>query len=215
MRYWKPKLKAGPTVGIVVASYLNEDERRVPALTSLLASIAAQTYQNWRLKIIHDGPTTVSLPQNELIKDPRVEFLCTKERKLKHGHPHRHEHAVAPFKYQGTDAEAATNPDYLMFTNDDNYYMPVFLEWMLSEAVALKTDFVYCDMVHSHRMWQHFVTTPKKGRIDLGSFLVHRSLVEKTPWTDFSFAGDGTYIEALVASATRVRKLDATLFVHN
>lgn len=213
MRYWKPKLKRGPAVGIVAASYLNDDERRSRALTCMLASIAAQTYTNWRVKIVHDGPCQQpNATQNELVHDPRVEFICTPERKLQHGHPHRREQALAPFSHKD---DGPALPEYLVFTNDDNYYMPVFLEWLLAEATGLSSDFVYCDMIHSHRMWQHFITMPKKGRIDLGSFLVHRSLVEKVPWTDFSFSGDGTYIEALVAAAKRVRKLDATLFVHN
>ena len=217
MRYWKPKLKSGPTVGIIVASYLNEDERRSRALNCMLASVVAQTYNNWRVKVVHDGPCTASsFSQNEVI-DPRIEFICTSERKLQHGHPHRREQALAPFTYRGDNPAylATCQPDYFVFTNDDNYYMPVFLEWMLHEAKTSDSDFLYCDMIHSHRLWQHFITTPKKGRIDLGSFLVHRSLVEKVPWTDFSFSGDGTYIEALVSAAKRVRKLDATLFVHN
>jgi hypothetical protein len=45
--------------------------------------------------------------------------------------------------------------------------------------------------------------------------MASRDLIAKVPWTDFSFSGDGAYIEALVASAKRARKLDATLFVHN
>lgn len=215
MRYWKSKLKNGPTIGIVVASYLNDDERRSRALTCMLSSLVAQTYDNWRVKVVHDGPcNTFPFPKNEITCDPRIQLINTPERKKQHGHPHRREQALAPFTYN--DKSAATcMPDYFVFTNDDNYYMPVFLEWMLAEATSAASDFVYCDMIHSHRMWQHFVTMPKKSRIDLGSFMVHRSLVEKIPWTDFSFSGDGTYIEALVAAAKCVRKLNATLFVHN
>ena len=126
MRYWKSKLKQGPSVGIVVASYLNEDLRRTHALISLLASISAQTYQNWRVKIVHDGPINNPLPNNELIQDPRVEFICTQERKLQHGHPHRRSYALSPFtcKSENSTALPEVKPDYLMFTNDDNYYMP-------------------------------------------------------------------------------------------
>ena len=214
MRYWKTKLKDGPTVGIVVASYLNDDSRRQDALTCLLSSIVAQTYPNWSVKVVHDGPVDNALPASSVTLDPRIDFICTPNRTKQHGHPHRREQALAPFTYKGSPS-TVQQPEYIVFTNDDNYYMPVFLEWMLAEAVGTKSDFMYCDMVHSHRLWQPFVTTPKKGRIDLGCFMASRDLIAKVPWTDFSFSGDGVYIEALVASAKRARKLDATLFVHN
>ena len=153
MRYWKTKLNDGPTVGIVVASYLNDDSRRQDALTCLLSSIVAQTYPNWSVKIVHDGPVDSALPANHITLDPRIDFICTPTRTKQHGHPHRREQALAPFTYKGSPS-TVQQPEYIVFTNDDNYYMPVFLEWMLAEAIGTKSDFMYCDMVHSHRLWQ-------------------------------------------------------------
>jgi len=71
-------------------------------------------------------------------------------------------------------------------------------------------------MLHSHRGWSVLITKPKAGAIDLGACLVHKSLTEKVKFDDFSFRGDGIWIEKLAMAAKgRVAKVSAPLFVHN
>lgn len=203
MRFWKPKqIDDQPLVRLVVASYLNEERvSRRAALHCLLHSLRAQTYANWNLTVVHDGPCDWQLVLPE--PDARIEFLTT-PRKIGHfGHKYRRRYAL-----EGPG-------DVIGFTNDDNYYAPTYLEWMLHTMQKERAEFVYCDMVHSHQMWKPFKTEPKYRKLDLGGFLVKRRLVENVPWTDFSFKGDGTYINALVAKARRTAKVNATLFVHN
>jgi hypothetical protein len=209
MRYWakqNKKIRGQPLLSMTIASYLNEDPRRLDALTCLLYSFKAQTYAKWTATVVHDGPCqngfNLSAYLKQAIGDKRISVVTTPERLMHHGHPYRREQALL------------TQGDYLGFTNDDNYYAPVYFEWMLSELTA-GADFVYCDMVHSHKLWQPFKTEPRYKKLDMGGFVASRQLVELTPWTDFSFKGDGTFIDALQVRARKVVKVPATLFVHN
>jgi hypothetical protein len=91
----------------------------------------------------------------------------------------------------------------------------VYFEWLLHLLTTQPADFAYCDMVHSHEQWTFFRTTPRMSGLDLGGWLARADLVKATPWRDFGFAGDGTFIEDLVARAPRLAHAPACLFVHN
>lgn len=206
MRYWKPRTIPGdPVVTLAIASYLNDDPRRVDALFCLLYSLKAQTYPNWRAVVVHDGPFTAPFQAYGRLMafDERVRIVKTADRLRQAGHPHRRTYALeGPGEFVG-------------FANDDVYYCPVYFEWLLSELATHDADLAHCDMVHSHKMWRPLATRPVRGHIDVGGFLARRSLVESTPWTDFSFNGDGAYVEALVRKARKVVKVPAVLYVHN
>lgn len=204
IRMWKGKRVTGdPKVSLVVASYLHGDARRVHALACLLHSLLAQTYRNWEALVVHDGPYP-PLPDFLLNLDiARIRFLETPERKGAYGHPWRR---------WGIDQ---TLGQYVGLSNDDNYYAPVYFEWMLSELQAKKADLVYCDMVHSHRRWGVITAKPARGFIDVGNWLAAAPLAKSTPWTDTGFAGDWTYFQALQQKARQLAKVSAPLFVHN
>lgn len=206
MRYWTPReFTDPPTVTMLVASYLNGDRsNRLHALRCLLCSFMAQTYPHWRAVVVHDGP----LDQPEIVDyvaklDSRIAFETTPGKIGHFGHKYRHQYA------------SKVADGWIGFTNDDNYYAPVYFEWLLSHALRQKAEMVYCDMVHSHKMWKPMTTQARYKYLDLGGFLATAALIKKTPWTDFSFKGDGTYINALRQRARKVVKVDATLFVHN
>lgn len=207
MRYWKPRKIAGtPKVGIAVAAYLNEGpmvRQKHNAYMALCGSLLAQTYPHHVIHTWHDGPYETSQPPSY----SGVHFRQTEERKQKFGHPHR-QAAVAELLAGGCD--------WILLTNQDNYYAPVFLEWLVSEGQRLKVPFVYCDFVRSHLQWAPFTTRAKKGHLDLGGFIAHRSIVEKVKFDKTTFNGDGDYIERLVQAArARTAKVPAALFVHN
>lgn len=208
MRYWKPRTVPGPcAVSITIASYLNADPRRLHSLACLLESIRAQTYPHWTATIVHDGPyratTDLCIVHKLIANDDRIRFVQTDQRLGQSGHPHRRKYALQ------------SSGDVLGFCNDDVYYVPVYFEWMLSEMHRTKADLGYCDMVHSHKMWQRFVTAPAAGRIDIGSFLARRKLVEQTSWNNFGFRGDGIYVEAIMALKPNVVHIPHLLYVHN
>ena len=132
---------------------------------------------------------------------------------------------------------------YLMMTNDDNYYVPKYLEIMFDGINTHNLDFAYCDMVSSHgfkfskrpsdvftRVTRtqdgYYVQTPynvirsvpKKGSIDIGNFIVRSQLARAVSFRDKGFAGDGTFVEDLMTQnqgKIRVGKIKQVLFVHN
>lgn len=207
MRFWKPKKIVGqPKVGVAIAAYLNEGptvRQKHHAYRALVSSLLCQTYLPHAIHTWHDGPYETSQPPHFT----EVEFHETEKREQKFGHPHRQ---------AAVEGLLAAGCDWLLLTNQDNYYAPVFFEALLAEAQKLKVPFVYCDFVRSHQMWTPFTTRAKKGHLDLGGFLAHRSIIEKIKFDKVTFNADGDYIERLVQAArARVAKVSATLYVHN
>lgn len=211
IRGWKTRqVKGNPLISITIASYLCEDPRRWDSLQCLLYSLKAQTYTNWEALIIHDGPlghdheTVKKWTMVEDIGEPQhIQLFEMPERRARFGHPWR------------SAGLAKTRGDLVCMSNDDNYYMPTFFEWMAAELSPPKVDFAYCDCIHSHKQWVPMKTELKRGKIDLGCWMADGNLVRGTPWTDFNFAGDWSYIQQLVAGARKVVKVPGTLFVHN
>lgn len=214
MRYWKPKPVPGtPLVGIAAAAYLGADQpdRLRGALAALAGSLDAQTYPHWLLEVTHDGPYPHDPDTLRYFErwdyHPRVTVVETATREQKFGHPHRQ---------AAVERLLAAGCEWIGLTNQDNYYAPTYLEWLLHEGVVKKAPFVYCDCVHSHKLWKPMPTRPRRGHIDLGGFLAHRSVVEKVKFDKFTFSGDADYITRLVqAAGGKTEKVAACLFVHN
>lgn len=199
MTYWKPfKTPGSPLVSIVVAAFA-PDARHRALLECLLKSLEAQTYPHWEAIVIHDGPSL--WPPR--ITDTRVTLLETPQRKNDFGHSGR-----------PAGIKAATGK-YITLTNGDNYYCPVFLEAMVHMLIMKKGQLVYCDMVHSHKLWQPLKTTLKRKMVDLGCWMADAALVKATPWTDFTFSADWFFLEKLLKKVKRPLKVPTTLFVHN
>jgi len=163
------------------------------------------------MRIVHDGPyphdhgTLQYFSQWDM--EPRVKVVETEKRLQDHGHHHRQAAITALLKEQC---------DWICLTNQDNYYAPVFLEAMLFEAQRKKVPFAYCNCVHSHKQWKALSTDLRRGKIDLGCFIAHRSIVERIKFDKVTFSADWDFISRLIqASKSRVARLDATLFVHN
>jgi glycosyltransferase involved in cell wall biosynthesis len=198
MRRWESKeIPGNPKVGMIVAAYM-----RPHPLACLLHSFLAQTYQNFEILVVHDGPGAEIRRTIETIQDDRIRYVETLGRHNQYGHPQRQ---------LGIDLCTA---DYIGISNDDNYYVPVYFEWMLHQLFEDQAQFVFCNFVRSHKLWQPWSAKPEKGQIDCGAWIAAADLVQSTRWTDTSFSGDGTFIEDLVSRAKRITKLDAYLFVH-
>lgn len=218
MRNWKPKKIPGvQRVGVAVAAYLGPGDPRGPesrrraALACLVASIQAQTYGDWLVHITHDGPAPKDAGTKALIawltSDSRVRWLETPERKQQFGHPYRQ---------KAVEYLARAGCVWVGLTNDDNFYAPIWFEWALSLACLGRVcDLVYCDLVHSHRLWKPMVTRPKYKHLDLGGLLVKASLALKVPFDKTTFNADGDWIDRLAKKARNIQKVDAVLFTHN
>lgn len=202
-------------ITIVCVSY-----KRYTKIPVFIHSILCQSLQNWKLHIIHDGydqeMDDLLRPYHE--EHPEISYEFTPSRHNDYGH------SLREIGIQKADTE------YLLITNDDNYYVPEFLKLMFQEISKEQLDMVLCDMVHSHLkvmeggmsydadQYGFFRTFPKKYMVDIGCFIVRTKLAKRVGFRDKSFIGDGTFVEDIIAAvgdSIKIGKLNKILFVHN
>lgn len=178
-------------VTIVCVSY-----RRYGEIHVLINSLLCQTLRNWKLILIHDGPD----PRMEAEVNPYAErhenirFLCTSRRYNDYGYS---------LRQMGLEM---AQTEFVMFTNDDNYYAPKFLEYMFEAIGAHDLDLVLCNMIHSHRNpglyrqddYHLFESFPELNYVDIGNFIVRTDLALSVGFADKSFAADGVFIDRLL-----------------
>ena len=59
-------------------------------------------------------------------------------------------------------------------------------------------------------------TEIRRGKIDVGCWMASKDLIKAVQWTDFTFAGDWSFINNLNKTAEgRHAKVDSYLYVHN
>jgi glycosyltransferase involved in cell wall biosynthesis len=197
------------TIGIV--TYQREMELRV-----LLSSLAAQRLLNFKVIVIHDGPRTETKELLEGIhpKLPfEIEFIETKNRFNDYGH------SLRQLIIDKCDTE------FLLLTNDDNYYVPIFTENMMQCIKDEDLDVVLCNMVHSHVFpelpnpfgYQALEVEPRRRRVDVGCFIFRTRLGKNIGWRDKGFEGDATFFEDLISQQPKpiLGKISKVLFVHN
>jgi len=199
-----------PRLSIVCVSY-----KRYKEIHVLINSILSQTCGAWELIVIHDGPdeNMRHLAETYVRSDARIRYFETKDRFNDFGHSLR------------DWGMTLANGDYLLITNDDNYYAPTFVEYMLRAACQDELDFVLCDMVHNHRFpgryrslpYEVFVSVPRKHFIDIGNFIVKSSIAQKTGFKGRDFDADGDFVDAIIRQNPRLRlgKVHKILYVHN
>jgi glycosyltransferase involved in cell wall biosynthesis len=201
-------------IRICVSAYLNGEKNRDKKLFCCLYSILSQTYENYEIVVHHDGPIDDRLVA-EKIKNlsDKIILIETAERKNQWNCDIRYEAAMLePF------------PDWVIYTNDDNYYVPHFLQIMLNRTLSEKAIMVYCNVVYGHEGGGWLLsTTPIPNYIDLGCFMTHISVIKETPWNLpelFDANGkyrqdcDGIYAK-IVASKGTTTKANNFLFIHN
>jgi GT2 family glycosyltransferase len=203
---------------IIVVAY----ERPIP-LRILIDSFLVQTDQRWELTVVHDGPCSRKVTDTMKLysKDKRIFYTESIKRYGCYGHPNR---AAMLSQLKGE------KDDFVLITNDDNYYVPIFVEMFLKEA---KNDIgiVYCDMVHSHVKYDteftqlHPVWLREKF-IDMGAFIVRLSIAQENGFNNCynldgtpCFSADGKYAEECnnlaVSKGLKPVHIKRMLFVHN
>ncbi len=166
-------------------------------LKLFLLSMQRQRYENWEVVAVTDGPNGAAARLVMDMQDNRIRLIETEKPLGRWGHPYRQ---------RGLDACRGT---FIGMSNDDNYYVPGYLEQMLN---ALENaDLAMCQMLHSYGAW---AVSPAGS--DLGCWIARASLVRQVPWTGQEFTSDQDYIKSLVGLAKdRVATLSRPLFVHN
>jgi glycosyltransferase involved in cell wall biosynthesis len=115
-------------------------------LRVLLDSFLVQTNSQWQIHIIHDG--AAPQPIRDIVssyRDPRIQYFETPQVNGSWGHPNRN---IALRQL------ALNHRDYVLMTNDDNYYVPKFIEYFMKECRREDTGFVYCNTLHSYMNYE-------------------------------------------------------------
>jgi len=113
--------------------------------------------------------------------------------------------------------------DFCLLTNDDNYYVPIFVEEIQKVIKRENPDIMYFDMVHSYAFdhhpnpipYQTLITEPLLYRIDIGSFVFRTELGKSVGFKRNDFFADGAFFEDMKATGARIVKIPKVLFVHN
>lgn len=186
-------------VSVICSAY-----QRPRQIEVLLHCFLCQTYTDWEIHVMHDSVSEEIRKIVTGFNDKRIFYHESEIRYNDFGHTLRE---------QGLNFVTG---DYLMWTNDDNYYVPVFLERMLNNIQSGDYDFVYCDMVHSHEDYHVLVTQPAFCKIDMGAFIVKTSIAQEVRFPDRDFCADGKFVERVMAlEGIRTVKVEQILFVHN
>ena len=179
-------------------------------LKCFINSIKAQTNNNWRLFLIHDGKN------NELHNDLRengylnenVIFIEYPERTMNYGHSLR--------KWA---LENLVTNEYVLLTNGDNYYTPN----MVSEVLNKKEDLIYFDCVHSHNnimnhnksSYGYMNSILSISNIDMGCVVVRTSIAKSVGFNSIGFAADWNYFSDVIKKNPSIIKINKILLVNN
>ena len=185
-----------PILDIIVVTYDQNHE-----LKCFIESILAQTEENWRMLVIHDGPSVqFGKIMEAYLDDPRIDYMLTDKRYNDWGHSLRK-----------IGVERLGDSEYTLVTNADNYYAPVFIK----EMCHRKADLVYCDLVHSHWGYQARESRLRRRAVDCGNVIIRTELLKRVGWNHFDYAADWHVIEECLETEATVQKVNACLFVHN
>jgi len=198
-------------ITIVCVSY-----QRYKNIPVLIHCFLAQTLQNFKLLVLHDG---YDATMDGILGRFKQEYPDIFDYKFSDVRYNDYGHSLREKGIGMLDTE------YVLLTNDDNYYCPKFLEYMFGAIHAHKADIVMCDMIHSHNQpggrpqlpYNLFVTMPKGGSMDIGCFIARSELAKKVGFRDKTHDGDATYFQDIVQATPgiRIAKIDHVLFVHN
>jgi len=180
-------------------------------LKCLLQSIVCQTYSNWEVILVHDGVNPTHEKQlSEYLKDSKFKYYSTIKRYGYWGHYGRE---------FGTNLATG---DWIIHSNDDNYFTPNLLEEITS-VLNPEVNFVYWEMIlgkynnsHSHNQkdWGHFIPRIQHSYIDWGQFATKSEVIKKYQINKHEAAADGTLVETMKHELNPVF-IDKCLFVHN
>ena len=184
---------------------------RYVQLEILIRSFILQSNPNWMLYIIYDGPVPAEINSiiNPLLIDTRIVFYNSPVRNQHYGHPNR----------SSMLETIETEPgDFILMTNDDNYYIPRFIEFFLA-VVDRHVGIIYCNTIHSHLDYRIQISELVENGIDMGAFAVRADIAKQTGFNYNCFSADGKYAgECLItckANGLKAVKINKCLFIHN
>jgi hypothetical protein len=188
---------------------------RLIPLRILIDSFMVQTSSAWELYIIYDGQPPreytelIESYNSHLYCQGRINFTWSPVRRQQYGHPNR--------KYL-LDTVQCDPDDFILMTNDDNYYVPVFVKEMLQEADS-NTGIVSCNTIHSHFAYTLHESKLVEYGIDMGAFIVSVHVAKSVGFNNFHFSADGVYANKCAEycnnTGKTIKHIPKPLFIHN
>jgi hypothetical protein len=189
-------------------------------LKTLINCFKAQTSENWKMIILHDGPVNddlySSLTNNQYLSDERILFITTDFRHDDYGHSLRN---IIIEKY--------LNSEWLLLTNGDNYYTPNFIENMENEIDRDKDISMVafpCILQKPHEsnptLRINFSSHPglRVGSIDIGQFIVRKGFAKEFKLNPTAIADGEFCVQCANLIKEKGKKIYRTYsidFVHN
>ena len=191
---------------IVVVAY-----QRYTQIPCLIHSLMAQTFDDFEVIVLHDGEDNKHAEiMSPFLRDGRIRYGQTNVRYNDYGHSLRN-----------MGIELAKG-EFIINTNDDNYYVPIWLEEM-NRVIQEKPqcNFVYNDMVLSHKnILNHnkkdyglLIPQIQHSMIDVGQYAVKKDIIKNHRFTSKADS-DGDLIMEMKAKLIP-EYIDKVLFVHN
>jgi glycosyltransferase involved in cell wall biosynthesis len=181
-------------------------------LATMLGSIVTQTVPNWRVHVIADGWFEGLEKVKEYFSfDNRIRFSIIDGPNKDFGN--------TPRMY----GKEVCSEDWMIMTGDDNYYLPIVVEEILSVADS-NTNFVYWDTLlnFANLEWKYrgvLYTKPEPEMIDVGSFATRPSLARQIKYDTTTHTGDGEfardYVNMFCLEPNSYKKIDKILYLHN
>lgn len=185
------------------------------AFPEIISSLICQTHTNWELLLIDDNQSS-KRTQNIVatVNDNRIKHIPRPRFDAKmYGHPHR-QWALQQMKKD----RLATDANYVLITNADNYYLPNYLTAMIAGFANPNIIATYCaSMLHSYVSWKLISCRLALGHIDCGGVIIRKEVACDTGWRSFEHSSDWTYFSDILLKhpSPKWAKIEGTLFVHN
>jgi hypothetical protein len=171
-------------------------------LHAFILCMQRQRHTNWELICVTDGPRGDIMDLVLDVDDDRVFLINTPAPLGQWGHPYRQL------------GIAAARGEFLGLSNDDNYYVPGYLEQMLYAIQVNCADIALCNHVHSYFGWSHFLVDADRNTGDIGAWIAKKSLIDRHVWSGIAVDYETTYLKRLLSGA-KVVCAKRPLFVHN
>ena len=208
------KIDVALTVGVVTYS-------QNFLLKTLINCFESQTDDSWKMIILHDGPINTdlyrSLVNNNYLKNKKIILLTSDTRYNDYGHSLRN---LILDKYVTTS--------WLLLTNGDNYYAPIFVENMMEE---IEKDDEICMIAYPAIL--HDSGNPLKpdkmynvakephlsvGGIDMGQFILRKEVATRFRINP-TIIGDGEFclkcVRYIKSQNKKIYRTYSVDFVHN
>jgi hypothetical protein len=180
-------------------------------LRMLCDQFIVQTDPRWELSVIYDGPAPPEIKDimGLYVGSNKIKFYCSEKRNGNYGHPNRR---------MMLDKLIGDSEDFVLLTNEDNYYAPVFVEKVLTHATRTVGVITYYT-VHSHFDYDIHNPVLTEGGIDMGAFIVRFDIAKTVGFHYDHFSADGVYAQecGVLCKSKRMEVLNIPkpLFVHN